>query len=169
MSRTTFDGHVIERGGSIDGTAGRRTTRAKQASVGRGVLMAPVALLMSTRVVQVLRDIPLREAQKVTARYDYNSFPVVLPDGRLVGVLTKGDLLRAARAAVTDASVWDQPVAAWMAHGVLALRTHDSVVVAVELMIESNLRSLPVIGGDDRVVGMVSRRDLIEALEPEPS
>ncbi len=168
MTRT-FDGHVIDRGRSIDGAGARRMPRARLVSVGPGVLAAPVAVVMSTRVVQVLRDIPLREAQKMTARYDFNSFPVVVPDGRLVGVLTKGDLLRAARAAVTDASVWDQPVARWMAHGVLALRTQDSVAAAVEHMIESHLRSLPVIDGDDRVVGMVSRRDLIEALEPDPS
>ena len=131
-----------------------------------GILKAPVAVLMSTRVVQMLRDIPLREAQRLTDRYDFNCFPVVAPEGRLVGVLSKGDLLRAARDAAMDRSVWDQPVARWMAHGVLALRPQDSVVNAAELMIESGRRSLPVIDDDDCVVGMVSRNDLIQALEP---
>ena len=132
----------------------------------QGILKAPVAVLMSTRVVQMLRDIPLREAQKVTDRYDFNCFPVVGPEGRLVGVLSKGDLLRAAREAAIDRSVWDQPVATWMAHGVLALRPQDSVAIAAELMIESGRRSLPVIDDDDYVVGMVSRNDLIQALKP---
>lgn len=132
----------------------------------RGILAAPVAVLMSTRVVQMLRDIPLREAQKVANRYDFNCFPVVVPEGRLVGMLTKGDLLRAARAAALDRAVWDQPVVTWMAHGVLALRPQDSVATAVELMVESKLRSLPVIDNDDCVVGMVSRNDLIQALKP---
>ena len=143
--------------------------RTEQVSAAVGILTAPVAVLMSTRVVEILRDIPLGEAEKVAGRYDYNSFPVVVPDGRLVGMLTKGDLLRAARAAAADASVWAQPVSAWMAHGVLALRPQDAVAVAVELMIESNLRSLPVIDDDDRVVGMVSRRDLVDALQPRAS
>ena len=141
--------------------------RTERAIDEQGILTAPVAVLMSTRVVQMLRDIPLREAQKVTDRYDFNCFPVVVPDGRLVGVLTKGDPLRAARAAAADPSVWDQPVASWMAHGVLALRPQDSVAVAAELMIESRLRSLPVIDDADCVVGMVSRNDLIQALKPE--
>ena len=132
----------------------------------QGILKAPVAVLMSTRVVQMLRDIPLREAQKVTDRYDFNCFPVVAPEGRLVGVLSKGDLLRAACAAAVDRSVWDQPVVTWMAHGVLALRPQDSVAVAAELMIDSGRRSLPVIDSDDCVVGMVSRNDLIQALKP---
>lgn len=139
---------------------------AERASGNEGGLKAPVAAVMSTRVVQLLRDIPLREARMLAARYDYNSFPVVMPEGRLVGLLTKGDLLRAVRAAATDGAVWDQPVSAWMAHGVLALRTRDSVAMAVELMVESNLRSLPVIDVDDHVVGMVSRHDLIQALDP---
>ena len=132
----------------------------------QGILKAPVAVLMSTRVVQMLRDIPLREAQKLTDRYDFNCFPVVAPEGRLVGVLSKGDLLRAAREAAIDRGVWDQPVVTWMAHGVLALRPQDSVAIAAELMIESGRRSLPVIDDDDCVVGMVSRSNLIQALEP---
>jgi CBS domain-containing protein len=131
-----------------------------------GILTAPVAVLMSTRIVQMLRDIPLREAQKLTDRYDFNCFPVVAPEGRLVGLLTKGDLLRAVRAALVEPSVWEQPVATWMAHGVLALRPQDSVATAVELMVESRLRSLPVIDDDDCVVGMVSRNDLIQGLKP---
>jgi len=131
-----------------------------------GVLDAPVAAVMSTRVVQILRDISLREARTLAGRYDFNSFPVVVPEGRLVGLLTKGDLLRATRDATMHAGVWEQPVSAWMAHGVLALRVQDSVATAMDLMVESNLRSLPVIDADSRVVGMVSRHDLIRVLGP---
>ena len=141
-------------------------SRTERGTEPQGILKAPVAVLMATRVVQMLRDIPLREAQKLTDRYDFNCFPVVAPEGRLVGVLSKGDLLRAARQAAIDPSVWDQPVVAWMAHGVLALRPQDSVAVAAELMIESGRRSLPVIDDDDCVAGMVSRNDLIQALKP---
>jgi CBS-domain-containing membrane protein len=36
-------------------------------------------------------------------------------------------------------------------------------------MTESKLRSLPVIDGACRVVGMVSRNDLMAAIAPEPA
>ncbi|HUP35668.1 MAG TPA: CBS domain-containing protein [Candidatus Limnocylindria bacterium] len=53
------------------------------------------------------------------------------------------------------------------AHGVLALRPMDSLRAAVQYMTESKLRSLPVIDSECRVLGMVSRNDLMVAIEPE--
>jgi CBS domain-containing protein len=127
-------------------------------------LNAPVAKVMSRAVVLMLEGIPMSEARAIAVQYDYNGFPVVTQEGRLVGVLTKGDLLRVARAAFTDVGVWRDPVARWMAHGVLALRGGDSLRTAVEHMVDSGLRSLPVIDEDDRVIGMVSRNDLMTAI-----
>ena len=127
-------------------------------------LMAPVETVMSTRVVLVLEDIPMSEVCAIAVQYDYNGFPVVTQEGRLVGIITKGDLLRTARRALEDPEVWQQPVSRWMAHGVLALRPEDSLETAVEHMVDSGLRSLPVIDDAGRVVGMVSRNDLMTAI-----
>ncbi|HET7874646.1 MAG TPA: CBS domain-containing protein, partial [Methylomirabilota bacterium] len=108
-------------------------------------LTAPVETLMSRRVVQVMEQIPMAEVRAVAIQYDYNGFPVVSQEGRLIGVITKGDLLQVTRAALDDPGVWRQPVSRWMAHGVLALRPKDSLETAVNHMVESGLRSLPVI------------------------
>lgn len=132
-------------------------------------LMVPVDSVMTRRIVQIIEQIPMSEVRNIAAKYDFNGFPVVTTDGRLVGMITKGDLLRAARAALDDPSVWRQPVSRFMAHGVLALRPTDSVVSAVQNMTESKLRSLPVIDSACRVVGMVSRNDLMAAIAPEPA
>jgi len=115
----------------------------------------------------ILEDIPMSEVRAIAAQYDCSGFPIVMREGRLVGVITKGDLLRAALAAVTDAGIWSQPVSSWMAHGVLALRPRDSLRTAVENMVYSGYRSLPVIDGGSRVVGMVSRNDLMTAIGGE--
>jgi CBS domain-containing protein len=127
-------------------------------------LNAPVEQVMSRAVVLMLEGIPLSEARAIAVRYDYNGFPIVTQDGRLVGILTKGDLLRVARAALGDPGVWQDPVARWMAHGVLALRAGDSLETAVDHMVDSGLRSLPVIDRTGRVIGMVSRNDLMAAI-----
>jgi CBS domain-containing protein len=130
-------------------------------------LAVPVETVMSRRIVQIMEQIPMSEVRNLAAKYDYNGFPVVTREGRLVGMITKGDLLRAARAALDESGVWRQPVSRFMAHGVLALRPMDSLRSAVQYMIESKLRSLPVIDADSRVVGMVSRNDLMVAIAPE--
>jgi CBS domain-containing membrane protein len=53
-----------------------------------------------------------------------------------------------------------------MAHGVLALRPKEPLAAAVQYLAEHRLRSLPVIDADARVVGMVSRNDLMPAIGP---
>jgi CBS domain-containing protein len=123
---------------------------------------------MTRRVVQIMEEIPMSEVRNIAAKYDYNGFPVVTREGRLVGMVTKGDLLRVASAALDDPQVWQQPVSRFMAHGVLALRPMDSLRSAVQYMTESKLRSLPVIDAERRVLGMVSRNDLMIAIAPEP-
>jgi CBS domain-containing protein len=128
-----------------------------------------VEAVMTRRVVQIIEEIPMSEVRNIAARYDYNGFPVVTRDGRLVGMVTKGDLLRVASAALDDPGVWQEPVSRFMAHGVLALRPMDSLRSAVQYMTESKLRSLPVIDADCRVLGMVSRNDLMVAITPEPA
>ena len=130
-------------------------------------LTAPVDTVMSRRLVLVLEAIPMAEVRKIAAQYDYNGFPVVAQDGHLVGMVTKGDLLRTARAAMTDPDAWAQPVSRWMAHGVLALRPADTIAVAVEHLADSGFRSLPVIDEWRRVIGIVSRNDLMAAIARE--
>ena len=95
-----------------------------------------------------------------------NGFPVSRRRGGS-WVVTKGDLLRVACAALDGPEVSQQPVSRFMAHGVLALRPMDSLRSAVQYMVESKLRSLPVIDAECRVLGMVSRNDLMAAIAPE--
>ena len=130
-------------------------------------LQASVETVMTRQVVLILEDIPLSQVQAIARQYDYNGFPIVTLEGRLVVMITKGDLLRATRASFTDHGVWEQPVSRWMAHGVLALRPEDSLQTAVENMADSGFRSLPVIDAAGRVVGMVSRNDLMTAIGGE--
>lgn len=129
-------------------------------------LTAQVESVMTHRIVQIIEQIPMSEVRNIAAKYGYNGFPVVAPEGRLVGMITKGDLLRVAHAAIDDPEVWQHPVSRFMAHGVLALRATDSLRSAVQYMVESNLRSLPVIDAECRVLGMVSRNDLMAAIAP---
>lgn len=129
-------------------------------------LALPVETVMSRRVVQVLEGIPMSEVHGIVQRYDYNGFPVVTPGGRLVGMITKGDLLRVAEASTTNPDVWAEPVSRWMAHGVLALRPMEPLAAAIQYLVEHGLRSLPVIDAEARVIGIVSRNDLMSAIAP---
>ena len=132
-------------------------------------LAAPVENVMTRRIVFILEGIPMSQTRALAAQYDYNAFPVVTGEGRLVGMVTKGDILRAAQAALSDPGVWQAPVSRFMSRGVLALRPGDSLEAAVASLVDSGLRSLPVIDAQSRVVGMVSRNDLMSVIGVEPA
>jgi CBS domain-containing protein len=81
---------------------------------------------------------------------------LVTEQGRLVGILTERDVLRAvARGQGGDATVVD-----WMTRNPDTLDPDDTTQHAAVLMIHGGFRHLPVTEGDE-VVGMLSIRDLM--------
>ena len=81
---------------------------------------------------------------------------VVLDGGRLAGILTERDLMRAiARGAVNGAVVSE-----CMTRNPETIAPDDTADHAAVLMIHGGFRHLPVTEGD-QVIGMVSIRDLI--------
>jgi len=80
---------------------------------------------------------------------------VVTESGRLVGILTERDVLRA----VATGSV-DGPVAESMTGAPETVEPDESAGQAAALMIHGGFRHLPVLEGG-AVVGMISIRDLV--------
>jgi CBS domain-containing protein len=81
---------------------------------------------------------------------------LVLEDGRLAGIMTERDLMRAVARGLSD----DVVVADCMTADPETIGPDDTTEHAAVLMIHGGFRHLPVIDGDD-VVGMVSIRDLV--------
>lgn len=83
---------------------------------------------------------------------------VVDEAGRLVGIFTERDLVRAIARGAHPADVWVSAHASFRPE--TADVEEDSRDVA-RRMLELGVRHLPVTVGDDRLVGMVSMRDLL--------
>mgnify|MGYP001951384921 CR=1 FL=1 len=52
----------------------------------------------------------------------------------------------------------------WMTVNVMSLGVNSSVLDAAEILHEKNIRQFPVIDGDGKLVGIVSRANLLQAL-----
>lgn len=123
--------------------------------------------VMSRDVMTIRPEATLREAHEMFQKYDYNSFPVV-DDGKVVGIITKLDLLRAFSYGTKfrRSSFWDtlsENVSDVMRTAIVDVSPNDSLQTVVDYMVEFALRSIPVIE-KDRVVGMISRDDVIKHL-----
>ena len=120
--------------------------------------------IMTYNVVTVPSNTPVNHAGEIMRTHRFERLPVV-DKGRLVGIVTKDRLLRAAPSSATSLSVWEltyllskMTVAEIMERDVVTVTPDTSVESAVALAQEKRVGSLPVVE-DDRVVGIVTTND----------
>ena len=94
-------------------------------------------------------------AARIMRDEDAGSVPVV-EDGRVVGMVTDRDIVIRA---VADGD-FDCTVADICSDDVVCVRVEQSTADAAELMSEHQIRRLPVVDDDDRLMGIVSLGDL---------
>jgi len=131
-----------------------------------------VAKIMTRDVITVEPDLSIRELKELFEKHDFNAFPVVEND-RPVGIVTKLDLLRAfsmGRKFTRGAyfKLLSENVGDIMRRAIISVRPDDWIRTAIEYMVEFRLRSLPVLY-DGRLVGILSRKDVIRCLDIEAS
>ncbi len=123
---------------------------------------------MTRGVTTVGRDLSIREVNDMFERDDFNSYPVQ-EDEQVVGIVTKFDLLKCF--AFTPNQILPR-YAELMKRTVGDVMTPDFIYVGPEtrltrvlqLMVEHRLRSIPVIDGDQKLAGMIARKDILRAL-----
>jgi CIC family chloride channel protein len=86
-------------------------------------------------------------------------FPVVAPDGKMIGMITADDLR------VLGSSPESQPftVAADIMHPPVTARAEDDVRAAAQLMLERGLREIPIVAADGRILGFLDEADIAKA------
>ena len=123
---------------------------------------------MTRAVITVTRRHTMRELEALFETHDFNSFPVV-EDGQMLGIITKLDFLRAF-AFTTGQMVphYDElmrrTVAEMMTEAVLHVEPTAPLTRVLELMVSLKTRSIPVVSPEHRVIGMISREDVMRAL-----
>jgi len=133
-----------------------------------------VAAVMTTPVVRIEPGTGFQEIVALLAEYDITAVPVVDAQGRLVGIVSEADLLRK-QASQEDASAMRPPrpnpdgpdrgqgayARDLMSSPVLSTGPRSSVVAAARLMDSEGVKRLPVVDGENRLLGIVSRSDLL--------
>ena len=115
-----------------------------------------VSECMTRQVFVISPKSSLREAAQRMAECDAGALPVG-EDDRLVGVITDRDI--AIRAVAKDLPS-DTPVRDVMSPEVLYCYEDDDIERVAENMGEQQIRRLPVVNSDKRLVGIISLGDL---------
>lgn len=115
--------------------------------------------IMSSPVKTIAPDSDLQEASRMLTRYNINVLPVVDDKERLVGLISRQIIERAKHHGLKL-----QPVSAYMSTEPAAVRPATPLARIQRHIISENQRFLPVVDQRRRIVGAITRTDLMRAL-----
>lgn len=119
----------------------------------RSSLEAPVREIMTRKVVSVNQDTPCRDALNLLLENSIATLPVVDEGNHLKGVLSETDLL-------TEANI-SKKVSEVLTREVISVQEGYTVANVISLFRSRKLRCIPVLDRRMKLVGVVSRRDIL--------
>jgi|tagenome__1003787_1003787.scaffolds.fasta_scaffold20613819_2 CBS domain-containing protein len=132
--------------------------------------------VMSTDVATVRRDTPFKDIVRTLEQRDVSAAPVVDEKGHVLGVVSQADLL--VKQGVQEPDWTRSPMNWWrrrhnarraeattaadlMTRPAITITEKSTVVSAARELTRHNIKRLPVIDDDGKLVGIVSRKDLL--------
>ncbi len=123
----------------------------------------------------------LRTARRGEERIGVKGLPVLDESGKLVGMLSMRDILKAVHPAYMDLmnvggftwegmleemakKIADKKVFTLMTRDVMTVKEDAPLMDAVDYMIRKNIKRLPVVDKTGKVVGMIYERDIFFAI-----
>lgn len=140
----------------------------------------PVNAVMTGDVVAVGRDADLHEAAHLLSEHKISGMPVVDPDQRVIGVISEADLLQLI-GMKKDHTFWDilhhilgragrakaaagDCVGDVMSTPALTIGPDEDIKKAAVLLDEQRFKRLPVVDEAGKLIGIVSRGDIVRTI-----
>jgi len=119
---------------------------------------------MSTEVVAVSENTPIKDAARLMFRHRVSGLPVCDDESCLVGIITEADFLRLEVAKeVADDVQPVETVGQVMSRGVVTIGPHEPIAEAAKIMVVQNVKRLPVVDEGSKMLGILSRLDVVAA------
>jgi len=136
--------------------------------------------VMTTSVIAVDRITPYKEITRMLAEHRVSGLPVLMMGRHVAGMVTESDLI-AARERQGPARPsrlpwphhqpqhWGLTAGDLMTSPAVTIHPDATIAAAARLMNARHVRQLPVVDRDGKIIGIVSRRDLLSVfLRPDP-
>lgn len=116
--------------------------------------------IMSTEVLTATREMTLEDAAKLLVNSRITGFPVVDSKGKMIGVFSEYDLLaQVGTQRPLKPDVFQQKIK--FSKETKAIQETMPLDQIIDLFIKSKFRRLPVVNKTGRLVGIITRRDLM--------
>ena len=124
---------------------------------------------MTRNVKTVVRDLNMLELSEMFERDDFNSYPVE-EDGQVVGIVTKFDILKCFAFSPSQIvphyqDLMKRKVGDVMTPEFIYVSPDTRLTRVLQIMVEHRIRSIIVLDGTQKLVGIIAREDVIAALK----
>ncbi|MGV7214535.1 CBS domain-containing protein [Bradyrhizobium sp. UFLA05-112] len=124
---------------------------------------------MTRNVKTVVRDLNVLELSEMFERDDFNGYPVE-EDGQVVGIVTKFDILKCfaftpSQMVPRYLDLMNRKVGDVMTPEFIYVHPDTRLTRVLQLMVEHRIRSIIVLDGTQKLVGIIAREDVITALK----
>jgi len=142
--------------------------------------------IMTTDVITVSNSDSVELCARLLQENNISGLPVLDESGKVAGMVTEGDLIRRASRIKTPGYLeilggliylgspkkfveelqraMSLEAGQLMSKNVISVKPEESLEKAATLMVENSINRLPVVDENDKLVGIVSRRDIMRCL-----
>jgi acetoin utilization protein AcuB len=125
---------------------------------------------MTTPVISVEADTPVADAYNIMMERSIRRLPVV-QNGKLVGIVTLGDLREARPSSATSLSIYElnyllskRTVDKVMTHNPFTMSPETPIQLAAKMMMDRKVGGLPVADEEGNLVGIITESDIFGML-----
>ena len=124
---------------------------------------------MTRNVKTVARDLNMLELSQMFETDDFNGYPVE-EDGQVIGIVTKFDILKCfaftpSQMVPRYQDLMNRKVGDVMTPEFIYVSPDTRLTRVLQIMVEHRIRSIIVLDGTQRLVGIIAREDVIAALK----
>jgi CBS domain-containing protein len=124
---------------------------------------------MTRTVRAVKRDLDMLQLSEMFEQDDFNSYPVE-DDGQVVGIVTKFDILKCFAFSPSQMlpryrDLMRRKVGDVMTPEFVYVSPDTRLTRVLQIMVEHRIRSIIVLDGTQKLVGIIAREDVIAALK----
>lgn len=128
---------------------------------------------MTREVITINPDMNLPEAHRLMTDHKIRRLPVI-ENGRLVGIVTLGDVREAEPSSATSLSIWEVnyllaklKISEIMTPKPITISPEETIGVAARLMLEKKVSGLPVVDEKQHVIGIITESDIFRLVVRE--
>jgi CBS domain-containing protein len=128
---------------------------------------------MTKEVITIAPETSLKDAHDIMNEKSIRRLPVV-SQGRVVGIVTLGDIRGAEPSKATSLSVWEVnhllanlKVFEIMTRNPATIHENESIGEAAKFMLENKFSGLPVLDDADQLIGIITESDIFRLVVNE--